>query len=71
MRDANGAWLESEGDKGEGLVKDLFGEVTAQAKMGEEGGRVCPYTEQEVIRWVWKALSGIKNKSAAGIDRVG
>lgn len=71
LRDANGAWLESERDKGEGLVKDLFGEVTAQAKMGEEGGRVCPYTEQEVIRWVWKALSGLKNKSAADIDGVG
>ena len=30
LRGADGEWLESEGDKVDGLVRDLFGEEAAQ-----------------------------------------
>ena len=71
LRGADGRWLESEGDKVDGLVKDLFGEETTQATVVAEGGGECPYGEDEVMEWVRNALSGTKNNSAAGPDGVG
>ena len=71
LRRADGEWLESEGDKVDGLVRDLFGEEAAQdaIRMGECGK--CPYSTDEVMEWVRNALSGTKNNSAAGPDGVG
>ena len=68
---ADRAWLESEGDKADGLVRDLFGEEAAQATMVVGGGGEYPYSEDEVMEWVRGALSGTKNYSAAGPDGVG
>ena len=63
--------MESEGDKADGLVRDLFGEEAAQATMVVGGGGEYPYSEDEVMEWVRGALSGTKNYSAAGPDGVG
>ena len=71
LRGADGAWLESEGDKVDGLVRDLFGEEAAQVTIGVSGDGECPYSENEVMGWVCGTLSGTKNNSAAGSDEVG
>ena len=68
---ADGAWLESEGEQVDGLVRDLFGEETAQDAMDMGDGGECPYGTDEVMEWVCDALSGTKNNSAAGPDSVG
>ena len=71
MRGADGRWLESEGDKMDGLVSDLFGRDVGGAA-GDDSARVeCPYGEDAVMRWVQDALSRTKNNSAAGPDGVG
>ena len=58
LRRADGEWLESERDKVDGLVRDLFGEEAAQlaAVVGE--GEQYPYSEDKVMEWVRSALSG-------------
>ena len=71
LRGADGTWLEFEKDKLDGLVRDLFGEDAAQASMVVGEGEECPYSEDRVMEWVRSALSGTKNNSAAGPDRVG
>ena len=71
LRGTNGAWLESEGDKVDGLVRDLFGEESARETVVMEGGGECPYSGDKVMEWVQAALSGTKNNSAAGPDGVG
>ena len=71
LRGADGAWLESEGHKMDGLVRALFGEQAAQDTVFVEGGGECPYSEDEVMEWVRAGLSGTKNNSAAGPDGVG
>ena len=71
LRGTDGAWLESEGDMVDGLVRDLFGEKAAQDTVIVEGGGECPYSEDEVMEWVWAVLSGTKDNSAAGPDGVG
>ena len=71
LRRADGKWLESERDKVDGLVRDLFGEETAQVSGVVGKGEGCPYSEDEVMEWVRGALSGTKNNSAAGPDEVG
>ena len=70
LRGADGIWLESERDKVDGLVRDLFGEEAAQVSVVVGGGEECPYSEDEVMEWVRNALSGTKNNSAAGPDGV-
>ena len=70
LRGADGALLESEEDKVGGLVRDLFGEETAQAAEVEVKGGECPYSEDVVMEWVCSTLSGTKNQSAAGPDGV-
>ena len=49
LRGTDGAWLESEGDKVDGLVRDLFGEETAQDTMGMGDSGECPYGTDEVM----------------------
>ena len=71
LRDEGGAWLNSEGDKVGGLVRDLFGKETARNASGAEGVVACPYDEEMVMGWVRDTLSGTKNNSAAGPDGVG
>ena len=71
LRGPDGVWLESARQKVGGLVKNLFGEESAQATFIVEGGGECPYSEEEVMGWVRAALSGMKNNSAAGPDGVG
>ena len=71
LRRADGEWLESEGDKVDGLVRDLFGEGAAQKAIGVGDCGECPYSTDEVTEWVHAALSGTKNNSAAGPDGVG
>ena len=71
LRGADGAWLESEGEKVDGLVRDLFGEEVAQDTMDMGDGGECPYGADEVMEWVCDALSGTKNNCAAGPDGVG
>ena len=71
LRGADGAWLESEGEKVNGLVRDLFEEEAAQAAMDIGDGEECPYGTDEVMKWVCDAVSGTKNNSAAGPDGVG
>ena len=71
LRGANGKWLESERDKVDGLVRDLFGEEAAQVSVVVGEGEHCPYSEDKVMEWVCSALSGTKNNSAAGPDGVG
>ena len=71
LRGADGRWLESEGDKVDGLVSDLFGGDVGGA-VGDAGERVeCPYAEDAVMQWVRNALSLTKNNSASGPDGVG
>ena len=71
LRGADRRWLESEGDKVDVLVSDLFGGDVSRAA-GDAGERVeCPYTGDKVMRWVRDALSRTKNNSAAGPDGVG
>ena len=43
LRGANGAWLESEVIKVDGLVRDLFGKEAAPATVVVGGGGECPY----------------------------
>ena len=71
LRGADGAWLESEGEKVDGLVKDLCGEEAAQEAMGMGDGGECPYGTDKVMEWVCDALSGTKNNSPASPDGVG
>ena len=71
LRGADGKWLESEGDKVDGLVRDLFGEEAAQVSGVVGEGEECPYSADEVMEWVRSALSGTKNNSAAGPEGVG
>ena len=66
LQGADGAWLESERDKVDELVRDLFGEGAAQGTIGMGDGGECPYSAYEVMGWVRDALSGTKNNSAAG-----
>ena len=71
LRSTDGRWLESNGDKVDGLVSDLFGGDTGDAA-GNAGGQVeCPYNEDEVMGWVRDALSGTRNNFAASPDGVG
>ena len=42
LRGADRAWLESEREKVDGLVKDLFGEEAARATVVVGGGGECP-----------------------------
>ena len=50
LRGADGRWLESEEDKVDGLVSDLFGGDVSGAA-GDACERVeCPYTRDEVMR---------------------
>ena len=44
VRGPDGAWLESEGDKVDGLVRDLFGEEAAQDAIGMGEGEECPHS---------------------------
>ena len=71
LRGTDGEWLESERDKVDGLVRDLFGEEAAQDAMGMGERGECPYSMDEVMEWVRDALSGKKNNSAAGPDGIG
>ena len=71
LRDAGGEWLESEGDKVDGLVRDLLGEGVVRAASEIEGLVVCPYADEMLLGWVRDALSGTKNNSTAGPDGVG
>ena len=71
LRGAEGEWLESERDKVDGLVRDLFGEEAALDAMGMSERGECPYGPDEVMGWVRDALSGTKNNSAAGPDGIG
>ena len=71
LRGTDGEWLESEENKVDGLVRDLFGEETAQVTMGMGERKDCPYDADEVMEWVRGALSGTKNNPAAGPDGVG
>ena len=71
LKRADGRWLESDRDKVDGLVRDLFGRETAQVSVVVGEGEECPYSEDEVLEWVQSALSGTKNNSAAGPDGVG
>ena len=71
LRGADGKWLESEGDKVDGLVKDLFGEEAPQVSVVVGEGEECPYSEDQVMEWVYNAQSGTKNNSAAGLNGVG
>ena len=45
LRGADGKWLESEGDKVGGLVKDLFGKEAPQVSVVVGEGKECPYSE--------------------------
>ena len=71
LRGTDGEWLESERDKVDGLVRDLFGEEEAQDAIRMRAGGECPYDTDEVMGWVRDALSGTKNNSAAGPDGIG
>lgn len=71
LRNAAGRWLETESDKVGGLVSDLFGRDA-----GLDTGRTselveCSFEEEVGMGWVWDALSGTKNNSAADTDGVG
>ena len=70
LRGGDGKWLESERDKVDGLVTDLFGKEAVQAFVVVGEGEECPYSEDKVMEWVHSALSGTKNNSAAGSDGV-
>ena len=52
-------------------MRDLFGEEAAQVSVVVGEGKGCPYSEDEVMEWVRRALSGTKNNSAARPDGVG
>ena len=71
LRGMDGRWLESEGNKVDGLVRDLFGEEAAQASVVVGEGEEFPYSEDKVMEWFSSALTGTKNNSAAGPDGVG
>ena len=71
LRGTDGEWLETERDKVDGLVRDVFGEEAAQDDMGMKERGECPYGTDEVMEWVRDALSGTKNNSAAGPDGIG
>ena len=71
LRGANGAWLESEEDKVDRVVRDLFGGEAAQDAMDVGDRGECPYGADEVMEWVCDALFRTKNNSAAGPDGVG
>ena len=49
LRATDGAWFESEGDKVDGLVKDLFVEGAARDTVIVEGGGECSYSADEVL----------------------
>ena len=49
IRRADGEWLESERDRVDGLVRDLFGEEVAQTSVVVGEGEECPYSENEVM----------------------
>ena len=71
LRGADGKWLESERDKVDRLVRDLFGEEAAQVSVVVRRDKECLYSEDKVMEWVRSVLSGMKNNSAAGPDGVG
>ena len=71
LRGADRKWLESERDKVDGLVRDLFGEEAAQVSVVVGEGAEWPYSEDKVMEWVRSTLSRTKNNSAAGPERVG
>ena len=71
LRGTDGEWLDSEEDKVDGLMRDLFGEEAAQDTRGMRTREDCPYSTDEVMEWVRGSLSGTKNNSAAGPDGVG
>ena len=49
LRGVDGAWLQSEGDKVDGLVRDLFGKEAARDTVIMEGGGECPCSEDAVM----------------------
>ena len=49
LRGMDGRWLESEGDKVDRLVRDLFGEEAAQASVVVGEGEEFPYSEDKVM----------------------
>lgn len=71
LRGADGEWLESEDDKLDRLVGDLFGRDAATGAGNTNGLVEYPYGEEEVMWWVRNTLSGTKNNSTAGPDSVG
>ena len=48
----DGQWLESERDKGDGLVSDLVGEEAARDSVVVGEGEKCLYSEDGVMEWV-------------------
>ena len=71
LQGTDGGGLESESDKVDGLVANLFGGDAAEVAGHTSGPVECPYDEGEVMGWVRDSLSGTKNNSAAGPDGIG
>ena len=72
LRGSNGIWLDGDGVKVDGLVRDVFG-VLAEDPMPWVGEGLLvdfPYSRDEVRRWVLRALGRTKNGSAPGPDGI-
>ena len=67
----HGRSLETESDKVDGLVSDLFGQDAAGDTGHTSELMECPFDEEVLLGWVWDALSGTRNNSAASPDGIG
>ena len=72
LRGSNGVWLEGDGAKVSGLVRDVFGVLAGvpALSVGEGLQEDFPYSREEVRVWVLRALGRTKNGSAPGPDGI-
>ena len=72
LRGSNGVWLDGDGEKVGGLVRDVFGlpAVDPAPWIGEGLGVDFPYSRVDVRRWVLAALGRTKNGSAPRPDGI-
>ena len=73
LRGSNGMWLEDDGARVSGLVRDVFVPLAADPPPCIGGGVEVdfPYSWREVRGWVPSALGRTKNGSAPGPDGIG
>ena len=68
----SGVWLEGDGAKVDGLLRDVFGPPAADTApwIGEGLGADFPHSREKMRGWVLSALGRTKNGSSPGPDGI-